>query len=171
MVHPYSSMDTATSWKKSHFSFSEWSDFHIIDNQFIYSCVHFYRFQSMRYFCRGIWTGPLISAHYVLAVLDERSKPRILGTSVSGGWIGVSLPYFYKFLATESHLTSVFFSIIISFMMLFYCKINSNAFVLCMLTTYRALYCQRRRFIFLKKVSKIFGVSLEQKKQNSKGSK
>ena len=34
-VHPYSSMDTATAWKKSCFILSDRSDFHLIDNQSI----------------------------------------------------------------------------------------------------------------------------------------
>ena len=32
LVHPYSSIDTATAWKKSYFILSGRSDFHMIDN-------------------------------------------------------------------------------------------------------------------------------------------
>ena len=32
LVHPYSSMNTATAWKKSWFILLDWSDFYMIDN-------------------------------------------------------------------------------------------------------------------------------------------
>ena len=35
VVHPYSNIDTATAWKKSHFISSDRSNFHIINNQSI----------------------------------------------------------------------------------------------------------------------------------------
>ena len=34
-VHPYSSVDTVTTWKKPVFILSDWQDVHMIDNQSI----------------------------------------------------------------------------------------------------------------------------------------
>ena len=39
VVHPYSSLDTATAWKKCHFILSDWSDFQMTNNLSIAACI------------------------------------------------------------------------------------------------------------------------------------
>ena len=67
VVQSESSIDTATSWKKSRFILSERSDFRRIDDLSIVVksfSVCMLTWQLMRYCCQGIWTALLIFVAY-----------------------------------------------------------------------------------------------------------
>ena len=69
-VHPHSSMDTSTVWKKPHFILSDWSDFHMIDSVsmafakcMLISCISAALLTT--FFC---W-----ASGYVISIKDKRS--------------------------------------------------------------------------------------------------
>ena len=90
VVHPYSIIDTATTWKKSHFILLNWSNFHMIDNMSL----------AFNAFTRSMLTSPSVDEILLLRYANWSTNFRGLPFRVE------MAPFYLK------HMCSVLFQFI-----------------------------------------------------------